>query len=606
MSTASVFGTQANQVIAQAKADALARKTVPVGGATIRTPFPSPEDWRDELIYFLLVDRFNNPNQAPLQPDPCLPYQGGNFEGIRQQLGYLQGLGTGAIWVSPVLMNPQKFPDYYGGYATQDFLRIEPRFCKNPAQALAQPQLADQEFRQLVDEIHAKGMYVILDIVLNHGGDLFNYEGMRDVAPWKGDGPEYNVFWRDGNNVAQGAWTDIAQVANLPRDAGVWPQELQRNDYFRRRGDVAQSPDQTRGDFSRLKELVTEYMRPADGSYPVRDILIRAYQYLIAKFDIDGFRVDTLMYVERDFARSFANAMREFALSIGKKNFFTFGEVWLDDDEARIAEYVGRDTVSDDVGIIGADATLDFPLRKRLEGVCKGVMAPAELALHMDYRREVQKTVLSSHGDVGAYFVTFAENHDLPYRYAASCQPEQVTLAIACLLTLQGVPSVYYGMEQGMSAAGNSRESARECLWRNPAVFAQNPQHVNYQAIAQMSALRASNPALRYGRQYFRQLTGNNVDFGYSPSPGGVLSYSRVLNDREVVVLANTSQTQPATVNVVVDRQLHQLGDVLSVLFSNLPLHGAAPATPPGVVFLASGRSVVTVALRPMEALVLA
>jgi hypothetical protein len=86
----------------------------------------------------------------------------------------------------------------------------------------------------------------------------------------------------------------------------------------------------------------------------------------------------------------------------------------MDDDEEKIAEYVGRDTARDDVGIIGADATLDFPLRKRLEGVCKGVMAPAELALHMEHRRDVQKKVLSSHGDVGAYFVTFAENHDLP------------------------------------------------------------------------------------------------------------------------------------------------------------------------------------------------
>ena len=605
MSTTSIFGAQANQVIAQAKVDALAQKTISAGGASFRTPFQSPEDWRDQLIYFLLVDRFNNPSQAPRQPDPYLPYQGGNFEGIRQQLSYIQGLGTGAIWVSPVLMNPQKFTDYYGGYATQDFLRIEPRFCKDPAQALAQPELADQEFRQLVDEIHAKGMYVILDIVLNHAGDLFNYEGMRDVAPWKGDGPEYNIYWRDGNGVPQGAWTDIAQVANLPRDAGVWPQDLQRNDYFRRRGDVDGSPDKTRGDFSRLKELVTEYLKPTDGTYPVRDILIRAYQYLIAKFDIDGFRIDTLMYVERDFSRSFANAMREFALSIGKKNFFTFGEVWMDDDEAKIAEYVGRDTARDDVGIIGADATLDFPLRKRLEGVCKGVMAPAELALHMDFRRDIQKKVLSSHGDVGAYFVTFAENHDLPYRYAAACQPEQVTMAIACLLTLQGVPSVYYGMEQGMDAAGNSRESARECLWRNPAVFTQSPQHLYYQAIAKISALRSTNPALRYGRQYFRQLTGNGVDFGYSPYPGGVLAYSRVLNDSEVVVVANTSQTDPATLSVVVDRQLHQPGSSLSVLFTNLPLHGAPAAASPGAAYLVGGQSLVSVTLRPMEVLVL-
>src|SRR5688500_18586795 len=70
-------------------------------------PVPSPADWRDHWIYFLLVDRFNNPAGPPV-PDlyPCLPYQGGNFSGIRQQLPYLKSLGVGAIWISPVLMNP--------------------------------------------------------------------------------------------------------------------------------------------------------------------------------------------------------------------------------------------------------------------------------------------------------------------------------------------------------------------------------------------------------------------------------------------------------------------------------------------------------------------
>jgi glycosidase len=604
MSATEIFGSEANQVIAQAKADALAKRRSTVAGVQIPTPFPSPEDWRDQWIYFLLVDRFNNPAAPPRNPDPCLPYQGGTFEGIRQQLGYIKGLGAGAVWISPVLMNPQSFTDYYGGYAIQDFLRVDPRFCRDPAQALANPALADQEFRQLVDEIHAQGMYVVLDIVLNHAGDLFNYEGMRDSAPWKGDGPEYAIYWRDSNGVPRRDWPDIGQIANLPATAGVWPAELQRNDYFRRRGDVAGSPDMTRGDFGRLKELVTEYVG-ANGIYPVRDILIRSYQYLIAKFDIDGLRVDTFMYIEREFGRAFANAMREFALSIGKKNFFTFGEVWLDDDESKISQYVGRDTVYDDAGILGADATLDFPVRKRLEGVCKGAMAPAELAQHMDARLAVQKQVLSSHGDAGNYFVTFLENHDMNYRFAVSCWPEQVTLALTCLFTFQGVPSIYYGMEQGMAEAGDARESARFCLWRDPTAFTQVPQHTYYQAIAQLSLLRQQQPAARYGRQYFRELTGNGTDFGYSPFAGGVLAYARVLNDQELLTVANTSQTDSVSIGVVVDRQLHAPGATLSVLFSNLGLHGASPPAAPAPTFLANGRSVVPLLLRPMEALVL-
>ena len=75
---------------------------------------------------------------------------------------------------------------------------------------------------------------------------------------------------------------------------------MHSNGFFRRKGRGGESG----GDFNTLKEYVTDGPR-------VREILIRAYQYAIAKFDIDGFRIDTLKYIERDFARIFGNAMRE-------------------------------------------------------------------------------------------------------------------------------------------------------------------------------------------------------------------------------------------------------------------------------------------------------
>src|SRR3954469_23048086 len=102
----------------------------------IARPFPSPVDWRDQCIYFLLVDRFNNPINSPDPKEfPCGVYQGGNFEGIKAQLPYLKELGVGAIWLSPVLKNPQWFKSYWGGYGIFNFLEIEPRFCSNPEEA---------------------------------------------------------------------------------------------------------------------------------------------------------------------------------------------------------------------------------------------------------------------------------------------------------------------------------------------------------------------------------------------------------------------------------------------------------------------------------------
>jgi len=558
--------------------------------------FASPADWRDVWIYFLLVDRFNNPKGPPLHDEPCLPYQGGNFAGIKAQLPYLKGLGVGAIWISPVLRNPQWFTDFWGGYGTLDFLRIEPRYCSDPNLAAENPAVADQEFRELVDAIHAQGMYVILDMVINHMGDLFNYEGMRDSAPWNAGG-EYTIYWRDGSGLPHGDWTDIATIPLVPADGGVWPKELQRNDYFRRRGSYDPQVDITKGDFDRLKELVTEYLVPGTSLYPVRNILIRAYQYLIAKFDLDGFRIDTLQYVETDFARVFGNSMREFALSIGKRNFFTFGEVWKDDDEAGIAQYIGENTDVGD-GIVGVDAAIDFPMRKRVVGACKAQAPPLELAQEADARREALKDVVSSHGNASGYYVTFLDNHDLNERFNTPGWPKQSRIALTCLLTMQGIPCVYYGEEQGLDGHGDVREYVREALWRGPDAFSTTNDF--YLLIKELSDLRDAQPCIRYGRQYFRQCSGNGSDFGYSPYPGGLIAFSRILNDKELLVVVNTSTTDQISVFVVVDINLNPDGRPWNILFSTEP----APVLPEPTSTHGANRTV-KVTLAPMEAQVI-
>ncbi|NVN92836.1 MAG: alpha-amylase [Desulfuromonadales bacterium] len=558
--------------------------------------FPSPADWRDLWIYFLLVDRFNNPAAPPRFAEPCGTYQGGTFAGIKDRLKYMKDLGVGAIWISPVLMNPQWFKDYWGGYGIFDFLRIEPRFCSDPAAAANDPTVADREFRELVDSIHDEKMYVILDIVLNHMGDLFNYEGMRDSAPWNQNG-EYSVYWRDGNGVPQGNWNDIGTIPTLPREAGVWPREFQHNDYFRRRGGYDENGDITKGDFDRLKELVTEYLIPETSLYPVRNILIRAYQYLIAKFDLDGFRIDTLQYVETDFSRVFGNSIREFALSIGKKNFFTFGEVWQDDDEAKIAQFVGTDTNKDDC-IVGVDAAIDFPMRKRLVRTCKAQDPPNILAQELDARREALKRVVSSHGDASRFYVTCLDNHDLNERINCPGWSKQTRIALTCLMTMQGVPCVYYGTEQGLDGSGDKREYVRESLWRGPNAF--SPSNQFYELIRDLSELRNQEPCLRYGRQYYRPCSGNGTDFGYSPYPGGVISFSRILNDREILVVVNTSTVQTSRLHVVVDSNLNGDGREWVVLFSSEPM----PDLPEKTATHGANRTV-QVSLKPMEAQVL-
>lgn len=536
--------------------------TITSNGHSIPYPFPSPAEWSDQWIYFLLVDRFNNPIMLPDPNEfPCNTYQGGNFAGIRQRLSYLKELGAGAIWLSPVLINPQWFKDYWGGYGIFDFMRIEPRFCSDPAAAIQDASVADKEFRELVDDAHAMGIYIILDIVLNHTGDLFNYEGMRDTREYRSvnQGPEYSIFWRNKDGVPQGDWTEISNVPNLSTNEGVWPKELQRDDYFRRRGGNG-----TDGDFDRLKELVTEYEIPGTGIFDVRNYLIGAYQYLIAKFDLDGYRIDTLQYIEPQFARIFGNAMREYAQSIGKKNFFTFGEVWQDDDEEKIAEFIGRNTEKEDE-FIGVDAAIDFPMRKRLVNICKGFEAPVILANHFDERRKKLKTIISSHGDAGKYYVTFLDNHDLNERFHNAQFPEQTKLALTCLMTMQGISCIYYGTEQGLDGHGDRREYVREAIWGKPGAFSNT--HPLYIHIQELSRLVNEQPTLRYGRQYFRPCSGNQNDFDYSQEPGGIIAFSRILNDKELLIVANTNVNQTITVEIAVDKNLNGEEKKLTILF---------------------------------------
>jgi pullulanase/glycogen debranching enzyme len=141
-------------------------------GTTDPTPFPSPADWRDQVIYFLMVDRFNNasapPKHTPYNDSTFSEFQGGKFSGVQAQLSYIKDLGAGAIWLSPVLKNFLFEPHTHHGYGIHNFLHANPRFADIPANA-------DDELRQLVDAAHKVGLYVIFDIVLNHTGDGFAY-----------------------------------------------------------------------------------------------------------------------------------------------------------------------------------------------------------------------------------------------------------------------------------------------------------------------------------------------------------------------------------------------------------------------------------------------
>jgi len=553
----SVYGPEVQNALDAARAAAPRLVVLDGRKVQISCPFASPEDWRDCWIYFVLVDRFNNPEAAPrvAWDQPFDGFQGGTLEGVRRQLGYLQRLGVGAIWLSPVLQNCQGQDGTYHGYGIQHFLTVDPRFASDKSDP-------DGELRRLVDEAHARGIYVIMDIVLNHAGDVFAYllddSSTASLAPWRDGG--YPIRWRGADDRPVADWAQAPQQGDprLVPAAAVWPDEIRFNEAFRRKG----MGDETAGDFASLKELVTT--RPE-----IRSALIRSYQHAIAKWDMDGFRIDTLKYIEPDFALVFGNAMREFALEIGKKNFFSFGEVY--DDEYKIARFIGRAT-NDQGDMVGVDAALDFPLFYRLPGVVKGFVPPTEVAAVYALRKRVEEGVVSSHGEAGRYFVTFLDNHDqhARFRYVYPAQPGrydgQVAAALACLFSLQGIPCVYYGTEQGLAGNGSVNEAVREALWGRPGAFSETDPF--YLVLRDIARIRLANPALRYGRQYFRPISADRRTFGPSPFAPGVLAFSRILNESETVVVANMNMASDLTIFVLVDAVLNPAGASFATLYS--------------------------------------
>src|SRR5574337_1021925 len=432
--------------------------------------FPSPYDWRDLFIYFLLVDRFDN-NQPDLPPyDPASTpkgrdpaqgavFQGGNLRGIIRRLDYIRGLGANAIWLSPVFKNRQEKPDSYHGYGIQNFLEVEPRFGTL------------EDLRELVRQAHAKGMYVILDIILNHKGDNWAYPG---------DQPYY--FWKEAPGPFDfGFWRQVDPTTGLQEHDAVWPREFQNQDRYKRRGQIrdwGEHDEAINGDFLSLKEL-----------------------------DINQPAVLT-------------------SLSYSGRN-------------SRIEGTNER--------FPSLDAALDFPLYFTLEESIKGMINPSDLR----ERYERFKTLYTDHGEAGRYFVTFVDNHDQmsrPYRrfMHRNPYPDQATLAIGYLLTSQGVPCIYYGTEQGFDGGGDSDRYVRECMFggqwgafETVGHHCFDTTHPVYQAITRIAAVRRREPALRYGRQYFREISGNGTDFGYPIDGRCTLAYSRILDDTEIVIAMN-------------------------------------------------------------------
>jgi glycosidase len=565
--------------------------------------YPSPPDWRDELIYFLLPDRFSDgqehtrPLLDPARRGAARPagfrwdrwaesggarWQGGTLQGVASKLEYLARLGVTTVWLGPVFKQ-RRHEDTYHGYAIQDFLEIDPHLGTRA------------DLVALVDAAHAHGLRIILDVIFNHTGNNWVYEGDANKPPYR---PWPSFYPR-------GRWrTGTGELVNAIAgdDDGVWPREMQGTENYTRAGQGSLSAGAFEDPHAEFRRTDFDGLRDVnfDGSRAL-DELARCFKYWIALTDCDGFRIDTLKHEAPEVGRNFCGAIKELAANLGKADFFLVGEVAGDDESAaRYREVLGTNL----------NATLNIgQSRRRLHSVAKGLQAPAT---YFELLRTWDDD-LGSHRNAGRRYVTVLDDHDHvsgeKVRFSSDAASEhQVVAGVALQLFGLGIPCIYYGTEQAFAGPEKSERDQylpdysagdpptdkylREAMFgpEHPrkaggaglgggpdaldtelpgfgpfgtsGAHAFNPGSPAFVRIASLARVRARYPVLRYGRLYARPISepapGAPGPRPFAePAAGQLIAWSRILDDEEALCVVNGHGADARGADVIVDASLN-------------------------------------------------
>ena len=534
----------------------------------------APTDYRarlpqDEVIYFLLPDRFENGdasndrggltggrNVTGFDPTAKGFYHGGDLKGLTKRLDYIQALGATAIWVGPVFKNkavqggPGQESAGYHGYWITDFTAVDPHLGTN------------QDFADLVTAAHRRGMKVYMDIIVNHTADVIQYRecvGKQD-CPYRSraDYPYQRRLGVNGKPINPGfLGDDVHTAANFAKltDPGYAytpfvpakekdvkvPAWLNDVHLYHNRGDTTyRSESSTMGDFVGLDDLMTENPRVLSG-------MIDIFGGWIDRYGIDGFRIDTARHVDPAFWAAFVPAMEARARAKGIPNFHIFGEV--SDHEVRPAT-LAQHTIVDKL-----PAVLDFSFHQAVVETVAGTRGTDAFEALFD------GDVLYAKGfDTAIILPTFTSNHD-DGRFATFVRKafpkasdaevlQRVMLSNAMLLTLRGVPTIYSGDEQGFVSDGNDQDAREDMFASKVASYNDNrllgttkttatpsfgQDNPLFKQTAMLAKLRIATPALTRGRQLLR---------AREDAPG-LLAISRFdpTTGAEVLLAFNTSTT---------------------------------------------------------------
>lgn len=551
----------------------------PAGAQAFRERLPA-----DEIIYFLLPDRFENGDSRNDRGgikggrldhgfDPAHKgfYLGGDLKGLSQRLDYLQELGATAIWLGPIYKNrpvqgrPGAESAGYHGYWITDFTTVDPHLG------------TEADLRAMIEAAHGRGMKVYLDIITNHTADVIRYRECpandcryrsRADYPWVRRGgpagqPINDGFLGDASehqttgNFAKLTDPTFAYTPYVPRgqERAKVPAWLNDPIWYHNRGETTfRGESSLLGDFSGLDDLMTSNPRVVEG-------MIAIFGSWIDRFKVDGFRVDTARHVNPEFWQAFVPAMLERARANGIPHFHIFGEVY-DPDPGVLARYTRVDAFP---------AVLDFGFQAAVADVVANNKPPAHLAAFF-----LKDALYAGGSDTALQLPTFLGNHDMGRfsTFVRQANPSatdaeqlaRVKLGHAMLMLLRGVPTIYYGDEQGFVGDGNDQDAREPLFPSRVASYNDNRllgtkattaeanfdrSHPLFRHLARLARLRADEPSLRRGRQ--RVLNADEEP--------GLFAVARRLAEGnrapfvDTIIVFNTS-SRPLRANVEIDPRI--------------------------------------------------
>ncbi len=443
---------------------------------------PPAFDWRDAIMYFVVVDRFFDGDSSNNKPESGVEqpanWQGGDLAGVLAKLkgGYFEQLGVNAIWLtSPVDAPEGKFAgkdghDYTGfhGYWPTELDKVEER-------------LGDMALlKQVVAEAHTRGIRIVLDYVMNHTHQQSST--YKDHPGW---------FWS----------LDLSGKSCICGGGCSWAPPEGLRCWF----------DPFLPDFNfTVKEA--------------RDFSVANAIQWAKDSGADGFRLDAVKHIEMSWLTDLRARVKSELIS-GTKSFYLIGETF-DGDRSLLKQFIDPATK--------LDGQFDFPLRAQL---VKNVLMRQGSLQELDTFLSTNDTFYGA----GAIMGSFLGNHDLPRAIhlaedspqfgewddgkkrawnnpptlpSASAPFERLGVAFAAILTLPGVPTIYYGDELGM-AGGGDPDNRRFMAWSGTTA----PQDKLRALVTKLIGIRKEHPALRRGT---RQQVWLGADvYGYKRTSGG-------------------------------------------------------------------------------------